>query len=591
MDWTQFTMVAPTPEAMSMMPAIPPVMGSPVDTPSKPVLPPVAARGPNDLVVLPKHGVTMIQYANQKMWETLYQLAQGGVSCMAMGAAGTHSQEAREEAVRKILSNHDRLLIDICNPSTDTNTDGKALTQVQLNRVAPEHAQFVDEGLREVARRLIGQGEPLPLHSGRAAVEARAACARYLHFRIQSHPDQKPGRTPDMSPAAATAWKAVLNEVGGMMWDPLAATLELPEPAVPKATGAAAAHSQAARLEAATKIITNHFRLLVDVCNPNDSTNADNIEYNLTQPELVRVHSTLAPHVDEGLREVARRLLGKGAPEALDPSREAVEARAACARYLHFRIQSQTDQKPGRTPDVSPGAYKAMMAVLVEVGFVLWSPIKEVLTHKGVNRTAEGAAGKHSIAARTEAVEKVLGNHFLLLMDVCNPSALNVALNPLTQTHLTRVDAHLAHHVDEQMREAIRRLIGHGHMQPVSPDKQAQQARITCAEYLNTRIQDTNEQKPGRKPDMSSEAADAFKAVLFELGAANGGALMRSNSMVAGNERSLAIAAELEAMSRQLKMAGEITPRQIAGLREQLKLAASASGSSKKGSSSVCSIM
>ena len=38
-----------------------------------------------------------------------------------------------------------------------------------------------------------------------------------------------------MSPAAATAWKAVLNEVGGMMWDPLAATLELPEPAVPKA--------------------------------------------------------------------------------------------------------------------------------------------------------------------------------------------------------------------------------------------------------------------------------------------------------------------------------------------------------------------
>ncbi len=81
-----------------------------------------------------------------------------------------------------------------------------------------------------------------------AAVEARAKCARYLDFRIQGEPSQKPGRTPDMSAAAAAAAKAVLVEVGSTAWEPLQKIYEKGDGAAPKApSGAAALHSQAAR--------------------------------------------------------------------------------------------------------------------------------------------------------------------------------------------------------------------------------------------------------------------------------------------------------------------------------------------------------
>ena len=50
---------------------------------------------------------------------------------------------------------------------------------------------------------------------GRVAFwKVSTATARYLCGRIQSTPEQKPGRAPDMSPAAAAAMKVVLMEVG-----------------------------------------------------------------------------------------------------------------------------------------------------------------------------------------------------------------------------------------------------------------------------------------------------------------------------------------------------------------------------------------
>ena len=139
------------------------------------------------------------------------------------------------------------------------------------------------------------------------------------------------------------------------------------------------------------------------------------IELGLTQPELTRVAAPLAPHVDEGLRETARRLIGKGAPEGLNPAPEAVEARAAAARYLHFRIQSANEQKPGRTPDMSPPAYAAMMAVLIEVGSTAWEPLHSALKLSGCNDITMGAAQSFPKEARLEAAKKVLGNHFNLV--------------------------------------------------------------------------------------------------------------------------------------------------------------------------------
>ena len=80
---------------------------------------------------------------------------------------------------------------------------------------------IADQALREIARRLLGNGEddepiaeePIdPWSPAQAA--AWAATATYLDGRIQSVPDEKPGRTPDLSTAAAAAMRAVLMEVG-----------------------------------------------------------------------------------------------------------------------------------------------------------------------------------------------------------------------------------------------------------------------------------------------------------------------------------------------------------------------------------------
>ena len=90
-----------------------------------------------------------------------------------------------------------------------------------------------DQALREVARRLLEERlDP----STPAMASAWAGMATYLDGRIQGSPDQKPGRTPDMSAAAWAAMTAVLREVGGLGGN-----------AAPIAM-AAASHPHAARL-------------------------------------------------------------------------------------------------------------------------------------------------------------------------------------------------------------------------------------------------------------------------------------------------------------------------------------------------------
>ena len=100
-----------------------------------------------------------------------------------------------------------------------TNPEPK--TQTELVRVKRAHAAYVDQALREVARRLLGRRPGLDRFEVRVdpANEAQAAAwagtAAYLGGRIQSTKKEKPGRKPDMSPAAAAAMRAVLREVGG----------------------------------------------------------------------------------------------------------------------------------------------------------------------------------------------------------------------------------------------------------------------------------------------------------------------------------------------------------------------------------------
>eukprot|EP00966_Prymnesium_polylepis_P174123 4028755-Prymnesium_polylepis.1 len=73
------------------------------------------------------------------------------------GAAAAHSSASREEAARKLIGNHTAVLRDVANPSADKNIIGVPLTQIDLMRVAWEDARYVDQALREVARRLLGQ--------------------------------------------------------------------------------------------------------------------------------------------------------------------------------------------------------------------------------------------------------------------------------------------------------------------------------------------------------------------------------------------------------------------------------------------------
>ena len=91
--------------------------------------------------------------------------------------------------------------------------------------------------------------------------------------------------------------------------------------------------NMAARLEAATRLLANHFNMLVDVTNPKPvEQSIENTP--LAQVQLTRVHPEHAPHVDEMLREVAHRLMGWGEPRLVSGAPEAMQARVACAHSL-----------------------------------------------------------------------------------------------------------------------------------------------------------------------------------------------------------------------------------------------------------------
>ena len=141
-----------------------------------------------------------------------------GVDADADPILVAHGPAAREEAARKLITNHERVLADLTNPSREKNIEGKPLTQAfTMQRVATQDMAHADAFLYEVARRLLGrrasgpEGVPDPMDPRASA--AWIAASKYLDLRIQSTPQQKQGRTPDMSEAAAAAMKAVMKDL------------------------------------------------------------------------------------------------------------------------------------------------------------------------------------------------------------------------------------------------------------------------------------------------------------------------------------------------------------------------------------------
>ena len=135
------------------------------------------------------------------LWD---QLAQAHYACPP-------KNEHRSAICQKLILNHQAVLRDICN--------ARPVSQLQLVRVPPQNAEFADGVLREVARRLLGKGgkhlpmvelvEGAPLEQ----VQAWSLVATYLSSRIQSTPEERPGRKPDMTPESADILRAALQEV------------------------------------------------------------------------------------------------------------------------------------------------------------------------------------------------------------------------------------------------------------------------------------------------------------------------------------------------------------------------------------------
>jgi len=108
------------------------------------------------------------------------------------------------------------VLADVTNPSADQNIIGVPLTQTELKRVQcgmqddyDPHYRAAKRGLREVAWRLLER-----TREASKKPEVWTQVAFYLNGRIQDHPDQKPGRNPDMPVEEGAMMKRSLVSVG-----------------------------------------------------------------------------------------------------------------------------------------------------------------------------------------------------------------------------------------------------------------------------------------------------------------------------------------------------------------------------------------
>jgi hypothetical protein len=114
-----------------------------------------------------------------------------------------------------------------------------------------------------------------------------------------------------------------------------------------------------------------------------------------------------------------------------------------------------------------------------------------------------------------EAAEKLISNHLRIMLDVTNPFAKS-------QRHLSRLPISDLNMIDRLLLEIVRRLLVKQPNGPalarLLPEHHAE-AKVwsMVLSFLDKRLQSTDEELPGRKPDMSPSASQAFRAVLEEM--------------------------------------------------------------------------
>jgi len=227
------------------------------------------------------------------------------------------------EAALKLMSNREKVAKDITN-SGPSGVNGGNLTQLSLSRVEPKNQASVDKMLTAVCDRLLGKGVSAPSTPEEASTWAQAAA--FFPHRIQVSSGQCPGRAPDMSCNAGREMLKVLVEI-----------------------------------EAASKLMSNREKVVQDITNPGPSgVNGGK----LTQLDLKRVDQKQQTSVDAMVKEVCSRLLGN---KSSAPSTEQKQVWAEAAQFLNGRIQESAGACPGRTPDMSAAAAKAMRTVLTQI--------------------------------------------------------------------------------------------------------------------------------------------------------------------------------------------------------------------------------
>jgi len=154
---------------------------------------------------------------------------------------------------------------------------------------------------------------------------------------------------------ASAKHKREVSRKESPLWAELRGCLEAEETSA-SVEGVAAEYSAESRLEAASKLISNHDAITCDMTNP----------YALSQRQISRLPVEALEECDAAMREVARRLLARQ-PAAPRPSAEHAGTWVRACQYLTARLQLDSYEAPGRDPDMSAEGGAALRGVLAEV--------------------------------------------------------------------------------------------------------------------------------------------------------------------------------------------------------------------------------
>jgi len=467
------------------------------------------------------------------------------------------------EAACKLISNREKVVLDLVNPGPN-NIEGKNLTQTGLKRVDSKHKAVVEDMVKALGSRLLGQGVASPLQPEEGLVWLEAAT--FLADRVQGTQAAMPYRDPDMSANAAKAFKGVLAE-----------------------------------FEAVGKLTSNRETVVRDITNPGPvGVNGGT----LSQKSVKRVALVHFASVDAMVGELSNRILGRKVYAPSSSGEAGVWAEAAA--FFNSRIQDSAGAFPGREADMGQAAAAVLAKNLASIATksgdidaasheaatkLISNQVRVVkdITNPGPNnidgkrltqmdlkrvgsnsqvlvgamvrevcccllgkpmlkqlapeeaqvwaaaatflsgriqgkpeempgRAPDMSSGAATVLraklAQVEAAYLLMSNRNRVVQDIANPGSSNIDGKKLTQRDLKRVDATYEASVNAMIKEVSCRLLGRG---PMSPSPQEEQVWAEAAKYLAKRIQATAAEMPGRSPDMSSDAATALRTVLGQV--------------------------------------------------------------------------